>query len=171
MSNTFSRTTRSLSADNYTASMIGISISLMLLIMWCIWFFSAKVTIYKTSVTARLTKDERISASFPNDAFRVQEIRQNRMIAEFSAEDMADIRPGQSADIYLDGNAGKRFGMLQAVVTDITRVKEKSQVELFTLLDINSPIRLREGMTGKVMVKARYISPARLVMQISGLFH
>ena len=171
MSNTFSRTMRSLSADSYTTSLVWLGISLLLLIFWCLWFFTAKVTIYKTSIKARLTKDERITANFPHGAFRVQEIRQNRVIAEFPAEDMPDIRPGQSAEIYLDGDEGKKAGTLHAFVTEIAYIKGKPIVELFTVLNVDSPIRLREGLTGKVMVKTRYTSPAAMVMQISGLFN
>ncbi len=45
-------------------------------------------------------------------------------------------------------------------------------VELFTVLSVDSPIRLREGLTGKVMIKTRYISPATMVMgRSSGLFN
>jgi len=101
----------------------------------------------------------------------VQEIRQNRVIAEFPAEDIPDIRPGQSAEIYLDGDEGKKAGTLHAFVTEIAYIKGKPIVELFTVLNVDSPIRLREGLTGKVMVKTRYTSPAAMVMQISGLFN
>lgn len=170
MSNTFSHTMRSLKADSYAASLIGTGIALILLTSWCMWFFFAEVTIYKISLTAHITKDESITAKFSRDASRVKEIRQNRVVAGFSPEDIADIHAGQSAEMYIDGQIGKKIGTLQAIVTETENRNGKSRVGLATILPADSPIHLKEGMTGKVMVRTKYVSPAKMVMRISGMF-
>ena len=54
MANAFSSTTRSLRTDTAVISWLGWLASGLLLSLWLIWFFFARVTVYETSTQARL---------------------------------------------------------------------------------------------------------------------
>lgn len=65
MSTPFSRTLRSLQADAFRPSLIGMALVAALLLAWLAWFVLAEVSIYAVSQTARLEAD---IASHPIDA-------------------------------------------------------------------------------------------------------
>ncbi len=55
----FANTLRSLNADRFRASLIGLGVALVLLIAWGSWFFLAQVTIYEVSASAAVAEDGR----------------------------------------------------------------------------------------------------------------
>ncbi len=154
MSNPFSRTIRSLHADSFLSVLIGAIIALVILISWGIWFFFAQVTLYEKSQSARIINGEIV-------------------IAEFSAQLLQSIQPEQQARLYLDGAIGQQVGTISAVVTDVTspsQTEPTGQVKLFAFVDANSSLRLQKELTGQVEVAVAHLSPAQLVMRVSGLF-
>src|ERR1041384_303176 len=56
----FSRTARSLNADAYRRSTLGLLIMVAVLGAWVAWLFAAKVAIYETSDQARLEVDNAV---------------------------------------------------------------------------------------------------------------
>jgi multidrug resistance efflux pump len=54
MSIPFSRSIRSLAADGFRRSRVGMLIAVVLLTLWAVWFCLARVTLYEVTTTARL---------------------------------------------------------------------------------------------------------------------
>ena len=61
----FSRSTRSLNADSYHRSSLGLITVMLILAAWVAWLFLARVTLYEVTDTARLEVD---SAARPVDS-------------------------------------------------------------------------------------------------------
>lgn len=57
MSTTFSRSMRSLKADGFCSSTLGLLLGATLLGLWVAWFFFSRVALYKVSDRARLEVD------------------------------------------------------------------------------------------------------------------
>ncbi|RKZ52116.1 MAG: hypothetical protein DRR00_09350 [Candidatus Parabeggiatoa sp. nov. 3] len=154
MSSPFSRTMRSLHADSFRPALISLVVAIILLVIWGTWFFFAQMTFYENSQSAYLTDGEIILAEFPAEAF-------NR------------IQTGQAARLHLDGAMGKQVGTIRAIVTDVMRpsqAEKTGEVRLFAFANADSPIRFQEKLTGQVEIAVEQISPAQLVMRVSGLF-
>jgi multidrug resistance efflux pump len=60
VSTTFSRSTRSLAADSFRGSILGIFIVACLLGAWAAWFFFAQIVLYEVTETARLEVDRAV---------------------------------------------------------------------------------------------------------------
>lgn len=60
MSTPFSRSMRSLAADGFHRSMVGLLIAAALLISWVVWFCLGRVTLYEVTATARLEVERAI---------------------------------------------------------------------------------------------------------------
>ena len=154
MSNPFSRTIRSLHADSFRPVLIGAIIAIVILITWGIWFFFAQVTLYEKSQSAHVINGEIVVAEFPSQLLH-------------------SIQPAQPARLYLDGAIGQQVGFISAIVTDVTspsQTEPTGQVKLFAFVDANSPIRLQKKLTGQVEIEVEHLSPAQLVMRVSGFF-
>lgn len=149
MSIQFSRTTRALSIDSYRASRIGMILAILLLLLLVAWFFLAKITLYEISPEVTYTESGRILANFP-------------------AETIGRIEPGQAAIVRLSNGSEQQPVTLPAVVygTDPTN----NQVELL-LMTNDLPSNLVPGaLPGQAEVEVEYISPINLVMRASGRF-
>jgi hypothetical protein len=154
MPSPFSRTMRSLHADSFRPALIGLIVATFMLVIWCLWFFFAQVSLYEKSLSARITKGEIITAEFP-------------------AESLHRIQQKQEARLQLDGIIGQQVGPVRAIVTDIlkpSQTETTGQVKLFAFAEADSPIRFEEELTGQVEIEVEHLSPAQLVMQVSGLF-
>lgn len=170
MSSPFSHTLRSLHADSFRASAIGMIAALVLLSAWFAWFFMARIPSYRVSLKAYTTQAETVTAIFPDDGTRVRETREQRVIAEFLPEAAEDIRPGQSALLYLDGEIGKQTGSVPATVNKVNRSPQKAQILLSALSDAGSPLHIPAKTTGQVKIMVSSLSPAELVMRTAGFF-
>jgi membrane fusion protein (multidrug efflux system) len=60
MASPFSRTTRSLNADSYRRSILGLVIVMLALAAWAAWLFLASVALYEVSDSARLEVDSAV---------------------------------------------------------------------------------------------------------------
>ncbi len=170
MASPFSHTLRSLHADSFRASAIGMTAAIVLLSAWFIWFFMARIPSYRISLNAYTTQAETVTAIFPDDGTRVRETREQQVIAEFLPEAAEDIRPGQSALLYLDGEIGKQIGTVSAIVGKVSRSPKKAQVLLSALSDAGSPVHIPAKTTGQVKIVISSLSPATLVMRTAGFF-
>jgi multidrug resistance efflux pump len=60
MATPFSRSMRSLAADGFRSSIVGMCIAVALLISWAVWFCFARVTLYEVTSVARLEVDRAV---------------------------------------------------------------------------------------------------------------
>ncbi len=175
MSSPFSRTMRSLKSDNFYVSLAGLFVAAVLLILWGIWFFTAKVTFYEVSRNVHVTNKESVVTEFPSDmrgvVQRTLATRTRVVMADFPAEAMETIKPGQAALLNLDGKIGKQTGAISAIVSNVTYLPQGGgRIELLAETDANAPNPLEEGIGGEVKIEVEYITPVALVMRASGLF-
>jgi hypothetical protein len=148
----FANTLRSLNADRFHASLIGLGVALVLLIAWGSWFFFARMTIYEVSASAVVTSD-------------------GFVIADFPMAKSGRIRRGQGAWLYPTLDGAKQSVSLPAVVIDIIKspLAEPAQVKLFPVHDRDLSKTLPEGQKVRVEIEVEYASPALLVLRTSGL--
>ena len=148
----FANTLRSLNADRFHASLIGLGVALVLLIAWGSWFFIARMTIYEVSASAVVARDGFVSA-------------------DFSAVKHGRIRRGQAAWLYPILNGAKPPVSVPAVVVDIIRSQSNkpARVKLFPVLDRDLSEILPEGQKVRVEIEIESVSPAVSVLRTSGL--
>lgn len=143
----FSRSVRSIQADNLGPMLVGAAFFAVLMLGWVIWFFFATIPYYESSTTATYQQDGHIMAEFSEAAF-------------------PQIRRGQSAQFHLLPE-GQSSASIPLTVTDL--YPETAQVRLIMRLADAEIMRLQPGTVGEVKVTTRQISPARTVLQSAGL--
>ncbi len=148
----FANTLRSLNADRFHASLIGLGVALVLLIAWGSWFFIARMTIYEVSASAVVARD-------------------GFVIADFPMAKPGSIRRGQGAWLYPVLDGAKQPVSVPAVVIDTIRSPsaEPARVKLFPVLDRDLSKTLPEGQKVRVEIEVESASPAVLVLRTSGL--
>ncbi len=148
----FANTLRSLHADPFHASLIGLGIALFLLLAWGSWFLLARITIYEICPTAVVTKE-------------------GFVIADFPAAKLEHIRRGQAAWLYPVADGAKQPVSVPAVVIDSIRSPsaESAQVKLFPVVDRDLSKTLPAGQKVRVEIEVESVSPAMLVLRTSGL--
>ena len=141
----FSRTLRSLDADGFGPSLVAIILAMLLLLLWGMWFFLAKIPLTEVSQSVQMTQSETIIATYsPNVVTHLQE--------------------GQDAYVRLEGLWPET---VSAIVMNVNY--EKGQVELFAEEDLYFVDGVQEQVE-YVEIEVEKISPATLVMRASGLF-
>ena len=88
------RALRSLEADRFHGSLLGLLLAAALLVAWMAWFLLARVALYETSDTARLELDALGTVSQRGEL---------KLVADFPAAALGRIQPGQAAGLRLDG--------------------------------------------------------------------
>ena len=149
MSIQFSRSMRSLKVDSYRASLVGILLASVILLVLVVWFFTAHITLYEVSTSLSLTEDGLLMARFP-------------------AESMARIRPGQAAIVRLTVGSDQSVVSLPAVVFDVE--PGSNDVEIAITADDVPENLLSGGIKGQVDVEADYVTPSTLVMRAMGKY-
>lgn len=150
MATPFSRTTRSLHADSYRASVVALLLAVLVFGAWAGWFFLARISLYEVSQSVRSTKPETIVSDFP-------------------METQERIWEGQSASLQLDDprNSGVQRSV-PAIVMHVTPNAQKGQLEvelaLLELVDLPSNSQVK----GRVDIEVDRVSPATLVLRASG---
>lgn len=144
----FSRSVRSVQADNLVPVLVGISFFTLIMVGWLVWFFLAAVPTYVTSTNAAYQREGYILAEFPEAA-------------------MDQIRRGQSARWQLTvGNA--RTNVIPLIVSDVD--PEARGVRLILQVEREDFTRLPVGTPGQVQVAVRQDSPALFVLRAAGLW-
>ena len=143
MATPFANTLRSLNADRFHASLIGLGVALVLLTAWGCWFFMARMTIYEISASAVVAGDGFVVADFPT------------------------VKPGligrgQGAWLYPVLDGVKQPVSVPAVVIGTIRSPsaEPARVKLFPLLDRDLSKTLPEGQKVRVEIEVESASPA-----------
>ncbi|MEZ4737287.1 MAG: hypothetical protein R3E79_60165 [Caldilineaceae bacterium] len=144
----FSRSVRSIQADNLVPVLVGISFFTLLMVGWIIWFFFAQVPTYVTSSTAVYQQT-------------------GYVLAEFPAPAIEQIRRGQPARLQLP-TTNQSSQMIPLVVTDVDSAA--GQVRLILQIDDEDFTRLPVGATGEVQVVVKQDSPALFVLRAAGLW-
>jgi hypothetical protein len=169
----FSRSTRSLHADGFRTTLVVLILAILLLMVWAVWFFLTKTTLYETGNVVSVEKDGTI-------------------IADFSPEAFGRIQAGQLAILHINQTSNDRAGSLPAVVTDVPHIppQEQFRVTLYPRprrgaesasgerRQLMSPIRtysdalvaLEDDSAVQVEVEVERVSPAVLAMRTSGQF-
>jgi multidrug resistance efflux pump len=161
MSIVFPRSMRSLNADSFRGSILGLFLVAALLVAWFAWFFLAQVAVYEVADTARLEVDT-LGRVGPRGGFKV--------VADFPPAALGRIQPGQPARLRLHGFPWTQYGSVPGAVA---RVEDEIQdgslrVELALHPDPASAIPLQEGLLGSIEVEVDHVSPARLVLRAAG---
>jgi hypothetical protein len=135
--------------DGFRPSLIGLVLGIMVIFSLLIWFFLARVTLYRSSEQAALTPDGMISA-------------------EFSPETIAQIQPGQPGVWRMETGQDQRPVSIPVVVYEIQPDGNKV---IFYATDTSAlPDPIPDGLQGRVDVEVEYVTPADLVLRASGKF-
>lgn len=145
MATPFSRTLRSLHADNFKGASWLAFLGLLALILWFGWFFLAQVDLYETSQSATIMPDNKITAVFPLST-------------------TGHIQPGQPAQVQLEGMTS----FIPARVTQASQTSQGLQVTLDLHPAPGSAIQPQPGMRGSVKIETEKASPAALVLRAIG---
>src|SRR5207247_1684499 len=110
------------------------------LTVWAAWFFLARVSVYEVSASARLyaVPARGLAGSI-------------RAVAQFApAAALGQIRPGQPAQMRLDGFPWTQYGSLPASVASVAGVVRDGQVQVELVVQPrpDSAIPLRSGLPG-----------------------
>lgn len=139
---------RSLSADRFGPSVVGMLLALAVLLALLGWFLLARIPLYEIS-----------------DAISVSE---GKLYASFSTQALSRIRPGQSALLHLTTAPDAPPLAVQAVVFDLPG--NGKGVELF-IVDPQFVLEPEQkDLKGRVEVQAETVSPLALMLRASGKF-
>jgi membrane fusion protein (multidrug efflux system) len=152
VANSFSRTTRSLSADGHSTTLIGLLVVLLLLVIWGAWFFAAGVPIRHTSASAEVTSPQRVTAVFPSDS-------------------SVGINRGQAVNFHPAGNIGAQIGAIPGIVSRVSDDPsgDLTFVEIALRFEQALPAPLQEGLKGQVDIELERVSPATLILRSAGM--
>ena len=146
----FSRSMRSLNNDSFRPSVVGLTVSILLLAAWAAWFLLARITVYETGQIVTVAEDGAVTASFSSKA-------------------IGRIHQGQPALLRFDGASPGPAHPVRAIVTDVNSptTGERNLVNLFALPSGTSVTPLQDNLTGKVDIEIDHLSPAALVVRAS----
>jgi len=94
-----------------------------------------------------------------------------RAVAEFAPSDaLGRIRPGQSAQLRLDGFPWTQYGSIPTTVSNVAgEIRDgKVRVELNLAGTASLPINLQHGLPGAVEVEVERLTPAKIVLRAAG---
>ncbi len=165
MSNTFSRTMRTLSADNQHWSVIIASCLIVFLSVWLAWFFMARITLYEVSGRAQLS-----DITTPQFGKTAEEAQPFRVTAQFPEDALGRVQPGQAARLRLDAYTWPQYGSLPLMVDEV-KVEAGASFVSVSLVPSGEEMLtmpLQGGMTGTVEVEIDKLSPAALALRAAG---
>lgn len=143
MSIPFSRSTRSITNDSFRPSLIALAIGMIFLAAWGAWLVFARMAVYDASSDVQLARDGSI-------------------IAKFTAEQLAQIRPGQDATVTSSApNETIRAQVMEVANRSYNRMEPNT-----VRLHVYSPQPLKEAPS-EVKVQIEQISPLALLMRAS----
>ncbi|MEO8627699.1 MAG: hypothetical protein ABI612_06300 [Betaproteobacteria bacterium] len=156
----FPRSIRSLEADRFRASAIGLIVAVVILGIWLGWFFLARVSVYKVANGVRLEQWACTSCDTIGKA--------SIAVVDFPAAiALTHVRVGQTAFMHLDGLPRALYAGIRAEVSSVSTqvVEGKVRVELATQPDDDAYITLRPNLTATIEVEVERVSPAILVLR------
>ena len=162
MSIPFSRSLRSIQMDSTSWSITGLTLSLLLLGSWMLWFFVSPVSIYEISKDVSVNEQGKIVAKFSPKALERMESGQN-----------ASIRVEFKASSASSSNGGKTIPKIMTFAGIVMKlpmmeVDENGKVELSALDDEfyyllqNNDL---QGMKVEVEVEVERVTPFVLLQR------
>lgn len=173
MPSSFSRTLRSLKHEKSTRyiAQIGLSITLVLALLWGNWFLTEPLLIYETSHEISVTSEEATVIQTPQNeagAVRPRSLQKRVILAKFPSAAMERIQPGQSAFLRLKGQEQRA---IPAVVVEIMDAPTSKQglVKLHTLLESAHYYPFTSEEQGEITIERIRGVPAHWILRASGL--
>lgn len=147
MSIPFARSTRSLQADSYRPTLIGLIISMSLLFLWVIWFLFARIPVSEMSQS-------------------IVSIERNIVTVTYSNTAGERIQPGQDAMLHVGDmdNVVEETIPAQVINVDFRARNGQVQVELFALEPLPPGDTPEQSISGAEVVVST-TSPATLVLE------
>lgn len=157
-------------ADNYRYSIAALILSVSLLTAWGVWFFCGKISLFKTSKKAYMTKGESVTSTFPAGSVRAVKTLTRNAVAEFDREAVGSIRPGQNAVLVISKGAGAPQVSIPASVVETSENPKAGnvQVKLEARLD-DEKQKIPDGTACLVRVEIGRTTPAVMALQASGI--
>jgi hypothetical protein len=129
----FTRSTRSMNHDRFLPSLVGLILISLVLILWMSWFFTGQLSVYTSAANYKIREDGMLLANFP-------------------AASLAQIKPGQQAELILPAQNGKNSQPIQAEVMNLpASAGEPVEIYLFGAeLPEGTPAGQLKILTGKI---------------------
>lgn len=151
MATPFARSLRSLNVDSLYTSLVGLLVVMILLVIWGVWFFGAKISLYQSSDQAQVSHLLYVTAQFPG-------------------EQAGQIKLGQAATFYPGDIVQAPDGPIPAVVTEVRpTVGGPTEVTLALRPERRLSTSLPPGLTGRVEIEVERVSPASFALRRGGL--
>ena len=97
----FSQTAQALQADQGRFSMLSLGAAVVILLLWCCWLFYAPVYLYASSSELQVTSAEQPVWKLSEGSGRPAAYQQYKVQAKFAPAEMAQIKAGQTAKLFL----------------------------------------------------------------------
>jgi len=139
----FSYSVRSLEADSFSSSLVGLLITVSLFLVWSGWFFMARVTIYEVGQIVEINPNGAVIANFPIEAQR-------------------RLKPRQKALIRFNTPQGSESMTVPAIVTNGKNENGQMEIELYAFWN-TTLFEPQPSLSGQVEVEIEHVSPFNLV--------
>ena len=96
----FSRSLRSLQADRWRTTLVGLVVAVVLLAAWCSWFFFASIAFGETGHVAFVDEN-------------------GFLVAEFPSNSLAKLHRGQAASVLLESGTSNKSTAVVAILTEV----------------------------------------------------
>lgn len=172
MADFFFRSQRALKNDHPRSFSGGIALASLIMSLWLIWFFKAPISVYETSISARL-EIAGLSKEDPKTIQAAVVTPQPTLIAEFlPSRGSKRIRPGQKARLWTTNPAGREYGYISTQVIGIRKRNLDGHLWAEIAVDEQalSFLPLSIDLSGLVEVEVERKTPACLVFG-SASFH
>jgi len=167
MARPFSLTMRSMESDHPKTFMVVLSIAVLVVCAWNIWFFGAKISVYEMSINAMVAaQPEKIIPSFSGPG-RVVELKQNDIIANFPMHMENRIARGQRGLFFPIQKKGELSEAVNCVIVEVTKQTKKQSIQarLETKQHMSYPVNLHPGMSGLIKLEIDRQTPFHLLLK------
>lgn len=141
----FPRSLRALRQNSFRPTLIILGLAMLLLSLWGLWFFGSRLPLYVTA-----------------NSWQVQ--RNGALAAQFDAQTLARLRPGQPAWVKFPANGPTPAQTLTAQVFDVPLSADEP-----VILYLTGAQALPPNINGTLEVAVEYVSPAVLTLRAAGL--
>lgn len=159
----FPQTTRALQADQDKISLLALVFMLIMLTVWGIWLFTAKIHSYASSQQFELSRHPHPKWLEIDGSRRAIPFTQYTIQANFKPEDAKKIEPGQTAKIILESTSTLPMRPLTSSVRNV--FPQTGNVELAISIPGNEPDPFQQGKLSRLDVAVTSQTP------LAFLFH
>jgi hypothetical protein len=154
MTTPYAQSLRSVYDNGFWPWVIGIAITLVLIVIWGLWFMLARVALYVTSTTVEPAGDFHVIAHFP-------------------PEDIARILPGEDATLQLNSQSTEQATLsVPARVLDVYSPAAdqpgQAELELLPARTGFSTAQVVSAVSRQVTIQVEKVSPLELTLRALG---